>query len=198
MLHTIIFIGRSGSGKGTQAGLLKDWIKENDKENRQILYVETGDHYRKFVGSKTFSAKLANAVYENDELAPDFIGCWLWGDVLINELEENMHLVFDGASRTLLEAQVLSSALKFYKREKPTVIYINVSNKWSDDRLLGRGRADDRSLSKINKRLKWFDDEVLPAIEYFKKNKAYRFIEVNGEQKVEKVHSDIVSAYDQA
>lgn len=198
MLHTIIFIGRSGSGKGTQAGLLKDWIKENDKENRQILYVETGDHYRKFVGSKTFSAKLANAVYEKDELAPDFIGCWLWGDVLINELEEDMHLVFDGASRTLLEAQVLSSALKFYKREKPTVIYINVSNKWSDDRLLSRGRADDRSLSKINKRLKWFDTEVLPAIEYFKKNKDYRFIEVNGEQKVEKVHSDIVSLYDQA
>ena len=198
MLHTIIFIGRSGSGKGTQAGLLKDWIKENDHDNRQILYVETGDHYRKFVGSKTFSAKLANTVYEKDELAPDFIGCWLWGDTLINELEENMHLVFDGASRTLLEAEVLSSAIRFYKREKPTVIYINVSNKWSDDRLLSRGRSDDKSLERINKRLEWFDKEVVPAIEYFKKNKMYRFIEVNGEQKVEKVHSDIVSSYDQA
>lgn len=198
MLHTIIFIGRSGSGKGTQARLLNDWIKENDKENRQILYVETGDHYRHFVGSKSFTAKLANEVYENDELAPDFIGCWLWGDVLINELEDNMHLVIDGASRTLLEAEVLASALKFYKREKPTVIHLNVSDKWSDDRLLARGRADDKSLSKINKRLKWFDEQVMPAIKYFKSNKMFNFIEVNGEQSREKVHKDIISLYDSA
>ena len=198
MLHTIIFIGRSGSGKGTQAGLLKDWISERDPEHRQILYVETGDHYRKFVGSKTFSAKLATAIYEKDELAPGFIGCWLWGDVLINELEDNMHLVFDGASRSLLEAQVLTSAIKFYKRQKPTVIYITVSNKGPDDRLLARGRADDKSLERINKRLKWFDEEVMPAIKYFKSNKMYRFIEVNGEQSVEKVCSEIISAYDSA
>ena len=88
------------------------------------------------------------------------------------------------------------AALAFYKREKPTVIYINVSTKWSDDRLLARGRHDDSSLSKINKRLKWFDDKVVPAIEYMKKNPFYNFIEVNGEQSIEKVHADIIAAYD--
>ena len=194
MLQTIIFIGRSGSGKGTQARLVNDWIRENDEKKRQILYVETGDHYRHFVGSKTFSAKLANEVYEKDELAPDFIGCWLWGDTLINELDEDMHLVIDGASRTLLEAEVLSSALKFYKREKPTVVYIDVSNKWSDDRLLARGRADDKSLLRINKRLKWFDEQVMPAIKYFKSNKFFNFVEINGEQSKEKVFKDIISS----
>ena len=196
MLHTIIFIGRSGCGKGTQAGLLKNRIADLDPDNRQILYVETGDHYRSFVRSKSFSAKLANDMYEKGELAPDFIGCWLWGNVLIEELEENMHLVFDGASRSLLEAQVLTSALKFYKRDKPTVIYIDVSNKWSDERLLARGRQDDSSLSKINKRLKWFDDEVMPAIEYFRTNPLYRFLEINGEQSAEKVHADIIAVYE--
>ena len=196
MLHTIIFIGRSGCGKGTQAGLLKNRIVDLDPDNRQILYVETGDHYRSFVRNKSFSAKLANEMYEKGELAPDFIGCWLWGNVLIEELKENMHLVFDGASRSLLEAQVLTSALKFYKRDKPTVIYINVSNKWSDERLLARGRQDDSSLSKINKRLKWFDDEVMPAIEYFRTNPLYRFLEINGEQPAEKVHADIIAVYE--
>jgi|SRR3989344_6855383 len=195
MLHTVIFIGRSGSGKGTQAGLFKDYITRLDPDKRQILYVETGDHYRSFVRDKSFSSKLANDLYEKDELAPDFIGCWLWGSVLIEQLEENMHLVFDGASRSLLEAEVMTSALEFYKRQKPTVIYINVSNKWSDDRLLARGRHDDSSLSKINKRLKWFDAKVVPAIEYLKKNSFYKFIEVNGEQPIEKVHRDIIEAY---
>lgn len=197
MLHTVIFIGRSGSGKGTQASLLMDEIKKRDAE-RQILYVETGDHYRNFVRRDNFSARLANEVYEKDELAPDFLGCWLWGAMLIDELEDGMHLVFDGAARALLEAQVLTSALKFYKREKPTIIYIDVSNKWSDDRLLARGRADDRSLSKINKRLKWFDEQVVPAIEYFKKTPYFRFIQINGEQPIEKVHSDIMREYDKA
>src|SRR3989344_1366280 len=196
MLHTIIFIGRSGCGKGTQAGLLKNRIVDLDPDNRQILYVETGDHYRSFVRNKSFSAKLANEMYEKGELAPDFIGCWLWGNVLIEELKENMHLVFDGASRSLLEAQVLTSALKFYKRERPTIIYIDVSNKWSDERLLARGRRDDSSLSKINKRLKWFDDEVMPAIEYFRTNPLYRFLEINGEQSAEKVHADIIAVYE--
>ncbi len=198
MLHTIIFVGRSGSGKGTQSALLRERISQTDPEHRQILYVETGDHYRHFVGSKTFTAKLANDIYEKDELAPDFIGCWLWGDTLIDQLEDNMHLVIDGASRSLLEAQVLTSAIKFYKREKPTIIYINVSSKWSDDRLLARGREDDTSLSRINKRLKWFDDEVVPAIEYFKANPLYNFIEVNGEQDMKKVFADIISQYDKS
>ena len=197
MLQTVIFIGRSGCGKGTQASLLMDEIKRRDTE-RQILYVETGEHYRNFVRRNNFSARLANEVYEKDELAPDFLGCWLWGAMLIDELNEDMHLVFDGAARTLLEAEVLTSALKFYKRERPTVVYIDVSNKWSDDRPLARGRADDRSLSKINKRLKWFDEQVVPAIEYFRKTPYFRLIQVNGEQTVEKVHSDIMREYDKA
>ncbi|MGB3921825.1 MAG: nucleoside monophosphate kinase [Minisyncoccia bacterium] len=197
MLQTVIFIGRSGSGKGTQASLLMNKIKERDT-TRQILYVETGDHYRSFVRRGNFSARLANEVYEKDELAPDFLGCWLWGAMLIDELDDGMHLVFDGAARTLLEAQVLTSALKFYKREKPIVIYIDVSNKWSDDRLLARGRADDRSLSKINKRLKWFDEQVVPAIEYFRRTPYFRLIQVSGEQAIEKVHADIMREYDKA
>lgn len=198
MLHTVIFIGRSGCGKGTQADLLKNRIARFDPNGHQIFYVETGERYRNFMRSPSFSSKLANNIYEKDELAPEFIGCWLWSDFLIEQLEDNMHLVFDGAPRSLLEAQVLTTALDFYKREKPVVIYINVSNKWSDDRLLARGRYDDSSLSKINKRLKWFDDEVLPAIEYLKRDPFYRFIEVNGEQSIEKVHAEIIAAYDYA
>jgi adenylate kinase family enzyme len=86
--------------------------------------------------------------------------------------------------------------MKFYKREKPTVIYINVSRKWSEERLLSRGRSDDRSLSGITKRLNWFEEDTLPAIEYFRTNLLYRFIEVDGEQSIEKVYADIIAAYD--
>ncbi len=195
MLHTVIFIGRSGCGKGTQAGLLKDYIATLDLDKHPILYVETGEHFRHFILGKSFSAKLSRTTYEKDDRQPDFLACAMWSNVLIDELENDMHIVFDGTPRSLPEAFLISTAMEFYKREKPTVIYINVSRKWSEERLLSRGRMDDTSLSKINKRLDWFDKDILSAIEYFKNSKQYKFIEVNGEQTVDKVHSDIISAY---
>ena len=196
MLHTVTFTGRSGCGKSTQADLLKNRIAHLDPEKHQILYVETGEQFRQFIRREGFSSELSKEIYEKSARQPDFLACYMWGNVLIEELRENMHLVFDGAPRSLPEAGILSTAMKFYNRKNPTVIYVNVSNKWSDDRLLSRGRHDDDSLAKINKRLKWFDDEVLPAIEYLREDPFYKFIEVNGEQTIEKVHADIVTAYD--
>ena len=198
MLHTVIFIGRSGCGKGTQADLLKARINRKDDEKRQILYVETGEHFRKFIQGTSFSEKLSREIYGRDERQPNFLATWMWSNILIEELGENMHLIFDGAPRARDEAEMLTSALKFYKREKPVVIYIKVSREWSEKRLLARGRQDDKNLSKIDKRLDWFDKDVIPTIGYFMNTPYYRFIEVNGEQSIEKVHSDIIAAYDYA
>lgn len=196
MLHTAIFMGRSGSGKGTQADLFKNRVNRLDPDKRPILYVETGDRFRTFIREENYSARRSREINDAGERQPDFLACWMWGNVLVEELSDNMHLVFDGAPRALPEAEVLTTALEFYERERPTVIYINVSNKWSEERLLARGRADDTTLQKINKRLGWFDEMVLPAVEYFKANPLYRVIEVNGEQPIEKVHADIIAAYD--
>ena len=187
MLHTVIFIGRSGCGKGTQADLLKDRISRLDEKKRQILYVETGERFRQFIRGESFSSKLSKIAYEHDERQPDFLACSMWTAMLLNELEEDMHLVFDGAPRALSEAEMLTSALNFYKREQPTVIYLNVSRDWSERRLLSRGRTDDLNLAKIDKRLDWFDRDVMPAVEYFRHNPYYRFFDVNGEQPIEVV-----------
>lgn len=195
MLHTIIFVGPSGSGKGTQADLFKNWINRRDMEKRQILYVETGERFRKFIRSEGYSSEISKEIYNLDERQPDFLACWMWGNVLIEELHADTHLVFDGAARSLPEAEILTTALKFYKRERITVIYINVSRKWSEKHLLSRGRFDDVNIDKIDKRLDWFEKDTKPAVEYFKNNPYYNFIEVNGEQTIEKVHKDILEAY---
>lgn len=196
MLHTIIFIGRSGCGKGTQADLLKERIKELDKEDRQILYVETGDHFRQFIRGDSLSSRISKEINDAGERQPDFMASWMWTNVLIEELGDNMHLVFDGAPRALSEAHMMTSAFNFYKRDKPIVIYINVSRDWSEKRLLARGRADDVTLAKIDKRLDWFDKDVMPAVEYFRQNPYYRFFEIDGEQTIEEVHSDILGLHD--
>ena len=198
MLHTVIFIGRSGCGKGTQADLLKNRIARMDQESRQILYVETGERFRQFVRQDSYSSNLSRAIYESDKRQPDFLACWMWGSTLVEELESNIHLIFDGAPRSHIEAALLTTALKFYEREAPAIIHLRVSRKWAEERLLSRGRIDDKTLSKINKRLDWFEEDTWPAVEYFKTNSMFRYIEVNGEQSIEKVHSDIIAAYDYA
>lgn len=196
MLRTVIFIGRSGCGKGTQAGLLKDHIHERDHEKKPILYIETGKRFRDFIRQDSYTSKLSKEVYDKDERQPDFLAGYMWASELVEELDKDMHIVFDGAPRSEAEAKLLSTAIKFYERERPTVIYINVSNKWSEDRLLARGRQDDKTLEKIDKRLAWFEEETLPAIEYFKKYDMYDFIEVNGEQTIEKVFADILEKFE--
>lgn len=198
MLHTVIFIGRSGCGKGTQAELLRNRIREHDHEKRQILYIETGDRFREFVRGKSYSSKLSKAIYDRDARQPDFLATLMWGKMLLDQLDEDMHLVFDGVGRSLSEARMLSTALWFYERERSTVIYINVSRKWSEEKLLKRGRADDVNLARIDKRLDWFDKDVVPAVEYFKTNPFFKVLEINGEQGVEAVHAEIIAKYEYA
>jgi adenylate kinase len=100
-------------------------------------------------------------------------------------------MILDGLSRRADEAPILDSAMKFYKRPTPAVISIELSRESAKNRLLGRKRADDTNLD-IEKRLNWYDTNVVPAINYFKNNPYYKFVPINGEQTIEEVHKEIL------
>lgn len=191
-LKTFIFIGRSGCGKGTQAELIKARILQ-ENPSADIFYMESGARFRDFIESGTFSSKLSKEIYEQDHRQPDFLAVWNWAHLFVDSLKGTEHLIVDGTPRSLVEAKILDTALNFYKRDKPYIIHIDVSSDWSRKHLLARGRADDKTLERINRRLAWFESDVVPAIEYYRTNPNYRFIEVNGEQSIEKVQADIVA-----
>ena len=189
--QTFIFFGRSGSGKGTQATLLKEYIEKTDPK-RKVLYVETGAKFREFMAKNNYSNGLAKAVIDSGGLLPAFLPVWLWTDFFINNLTGTEHLVLDGLSRRAIEAPVLDSAMHFYNRENPYVIVVNTSETWARERLLARGRHDD-SVPDINRRLAWYKSDVEPTLEFFRHNSHYQFIEINGEQKIEAVHKELMS-----
>jgi len=188
--QTFIFMGRSGCGKGTQADLLKKYLKEKDP-NAEIFYIETGANFREFVKGQKYSNQLANKIYKNGERQPDFLAIWMWAHIILNDFKGTEHLFFDGITRSLPEAMAFTTALEFYGR-KATVIFINVSREWSEARLLARGRADDKSEAEVIKRLNWFDRDSVPALGYFKVNDRYNVLQVDGEKTIEEVHYDIV------
>ena len=188
--QTFIFFGPSGSGKGTQANLLQEEIAKKDPE-RKILYIETGKKFRELAQGDSFTAQKIKEVIESGGLLPEFLPVWVWTGIMIDNIKGNEHIFMDGLSRQPKEAPVLDSAIRFYNRQNPTVISIQVSNEWATKLLKGRGRSDDND-EEIKKRLSWYHENVGPAIEFFKSNPYYRFISINGEQTIEEVHAEIM------
>lgn len=187
--QTFIFIGRSGCGKGTQVALLQKLLKEKDPA-KEIVHLETGSKFREFIAGDGYSNKLSAEIYKSGERQPDFLAVRFWANLLVDKIKEDEHLIFDGICRSLPEAVIFSTITKFYNR-KVTVVHVNVSRKWSTERLTARGRDDDDAHG-IQKRLDWFDQDTQPAIDYFKTDDRYVFIDVNGEQSIEDVHKELV------
>ena len=190
-LQTVIFIGRSGAGKGVQSGLLQKFLDEYSPEN-PIVYIETGDHFRRHIKDSGYTWDLARKINEEGGRQPDFLAVWIWSHLFIEKIRGNEHLVFDGAPRSLIESKILDTAFPFYQRKNPTIIFLNVSEAWATDRLRERGRADDMKDEVIARRLAYFMKDVLPAVKFYRTNPAYHFFEINGEQTPEKVSQDIL------
>lgn len=188
--QTFIFFGQSGSGKGTQARLLLDYLQKNS--DRKALYVETGAKMRELAARDTFTSKLVQDVMNKGGLMPEFIPVWLWTGFFIENYSGEEHLVLDGLSRRLHEAPILDSAFDFYDIKNPIVLYLNMSRNRAFQLMKGRGRADDTD-EYINNRLDWFEENVVPASNYFRGNSRYTFVEIDGEQGIEEVHREIVS-----
>ncbi len=193
-LKSFIFIGRSGCGKGSQVERLIKYYTDKDviNEKNNFLRLETGARFREFAQTDNYTARKLKAVMEAGDRLPDCFAIWTWSTLFIERMTGAEHIFCDGCPRSLLEAQSLEHALNFYNRQQVNVVYIDVSREESRRRLLERGRADDQP-EDIEKRLDWFEQDVLPAVEYYRNNKKYNFIELDGEQTREKIHADLVA-----
>ncbi len=187
---TFIFLGRSGCGKGTQAKLLIDYLKQTSK--RDVCLIESGATFRHFVSKEGYTNNLAREIISQGGLQPEFLSVWVWSNVLVERFQDKeAHLIFDGMPRKPLEAPILDAALDFYARGERYFVHLDVSPAWALERLLERKRDDDTE-EFIKNRLAWFESDVVPTIAYFRENKKYRFLSINGEQSIENVHIDIV------
>ena len=187
-----IFFGRSGSGKGTQAELLIDYLKEKESD-RKVIYIETGQEFREFIQRDNFTSNQVKKILNDGGLLPGFLPIWIWTSALVREYTGDNNIVFDGISRRAPEAPVVDGALDFYNFEERYIVHLNVSNEWSKKRMLGRGRYDDNE-DDIANRLSWYEENVAPVVEIFRKNDKYTFLDINGEQSIDDVHKAIISA----
>lgn len=184
-----IFIGKSGSGKGTQAKLL---IEKLGKKNESVYYVSTGDEFRRVFAMNTYSSDKIKSIVDQGLFCPSFAAVSMWTNALFRDLKQDEHIIIDGTPRSVSEAMVLDTLFPFYEAE-PVVIYIDVSREWATEKLLGRARHDDTREGIIS-RLDLFDSQILPIVEMYKSRENLVVHHINGEQSVESVHADLMSA----
>jgi adenylate kinase len=192
-LQTAIFIGPSGCGKGTQAKLLQEYLETHDTEH-PVHYFQTGEKFREFAKSDSYTAHRVREVLEKGGLQPGFMPIWIWSSLFIEGVTGNDHIITDGFPRRAEESPILHTAFEFYERENPTVLSFEVPDDALVERLVeGRKRADDTP-ENVRERLRWFKKDVSLALKFFEEHPYYTVVHLNGDQSVEKVHADILEA----
>ena len=188
--RAFIFVGPSGGGKGTQTQLLIDALKKRDS-TFGFIHIETGKELRKFIQGKSLTQELSHELYVTDKLQPEFTAILMWANILSEKYTGNEHLIFDGSPRRIIEAHVLESAFSFYGFKRPIVVYLRISHEEAMARLLKRKRQDDGEDS-IRKRLAWYEENVTPTVDYYRKSSVYDFWDIDGGRSIAEVHADIV------
>mgnify|MGYP001566592290 CR=1 FL=1 len=189
--EVFIFLGRSGSGKGTQSRLLIEHLAKTDE--RKVLYTETGAGFREFIKTDSYSSTLAGKIMATGGRQPDFLAVHIWSHSLIRDLGDGINtLIIDGTPRSLDEARILETVFPFYGFS-PSVVYLSLSREVAIERLLERAREDDKRQAVIEERMNWFDHDVMPVVGYYSSNQAVRFIEVEAGHDAETLHRKILS-----
>ena len=182
----LVFLGRSGSGKGTQVELLRKKLG--------LDYISSGELLRSRKKIKDYTGKKLQQVLDSGGLVPTPVVFKLWLD-RFEELKEKFFFngfIYEGSPRKIFEAYLMDEALEWYGWSKNLkVVLIDISEKEAIVRLTKRSREDDK-ISAIKSRLAWFKTNVDPVIRFYKKTK--RLIKINGEQSIENVFKDILKA----
>lgn len=191
--NTIIFIGPQGSGKGTQIDLLYKVISKRDPL-RRIVDIQTGRRFRALAAKReTFAERKIEQTLDTGALQPDILTYILWGQAMIDQLDPNSHLLIDGFPRTVNQAEVLEEAFDFFERDELNVINLDTPEDIVRTRMQERARADDTDDS-IEARLKWYRDDTLPVLDYYRVRPDTFVHDLDGTDSIEGVHEQILKA----
>jgi adenylate kinase len=205
----VLFIGAPGSGKGTQS---RELI-----EQFGFLQLSTGDLLRGAIKNKTELGLKAQGFMDAGKLVPDELMIDLVDDYLTQN--KGKSIIFDGFPRTVKQAESLGLLLAKNSSQIDKVFYFKINPQILIDRLTGRRtcancgeiyhirtkpsskgdkcekcggdlvhRKDDHA-DVISERLKQFEDNTGPTIEYY--FKAGNMVNIDGDQAPEEVFKEI-------
>lgn len=206
----LLIMGRPGAGKGTQAVKIKEYYN--------IPHISTGDMFRQAIKKQTNLGLTAQEYMNKGLFVPDELTIGIVKERL-SEPDCKGGFLLDGFPRNLVQAKELDKILDEAGVKLDGVLDINVDGQILIDRMVGRRvcktcgasfhvlynkpkvegvcdncggaliqRADD-TLETAQNRLKVYDDNTAPLLEYYREKKL--LLSVDGNQEVSKVFEDI-------
>jgi adenylate kinase len=199
----LILLGPPGAGKGTQAQMMV--------ERYHIPQISTGDILRTAVKEGTALGKQAKMVMEKGQLVPDEVVVGII-DERLRAPDCNTGFILDGFPRTIPQAEALQAILDRIGKSIEHVVNIEVDPEELVRRLTGRRtckncggmfhilfhpprkegacdrcggtlyqREDDKE-EAIRTRLKEYERQTSPLVEYYQRRKLLRSIQGMGGQ----------------
>ena len=158
MARGLLFLGRRGAGKGTQAAMLARALK--------VPHISTGAILRDAVEAGTALGKQVESVMAAGDLVSD--------ELVVAIVDERLHeddarcgSLLDGVPRNVAQAEALNDAAV---DAIGTVRLLEVDSDELVGRLLKRaqdeGRADDNE-ETIRRRLEVYDNETAPLVKHY-------------------------------
>lgn len=161
MINIIIF-GPPGSGKGTQAKILK--------EKFELLHISTGDLFRYEIGNSTPLGLEAKSYIDRGALVPDSVTIGMLKNK-VNANSDAKGIIYDGFPRNVHQAEALDDFLKEKERAVDVLIELLVEDEETVKRILKRGetsgRSDDSDPAIIRNRLKIYHSETSMVYNYY-------------------------------
>jgi len=183
MLNIVLF-GPPGAGKGTQA--------EKIIEKYDLIHLSTGDILRSELAGKTKLGLQAKKYMDKGELVPDKVVISMI-ETKIDQNPDANGFIFDGFPRTTAQAKALDELMSKKAIRIKAMIMLSVDHEELVSRLLNRGkiagRSDDRDISIIENRIKVYNTETAPLIDYYNEQGKYRY--VSGMGTIEKIFERI-------
>jgi adenylate kinase len=197
----LILLGAPGSGKGTQAKFLV--------RKYSIPQISTGDILREEVKSGTVLGLKAKEYMDKGQLVPDEVVVGMVEE-RVKRGDCTAGFILDGFPRTVAQADALEGTLQQMKKALSRVILVNVDEDELVKRLTGRRvcekcgagyhvifdspkqegvcdkcqgklyQRDDDKESTIRNRLKVYNNQTAPLIEYYQKKQLLSVVDGMG------------------
>ncbi len=184
--QTILLFGAPGAGKGTQGKILGTIP--------HYFHCACGDVFRSLKSDSSIG-KVFIEYSSRGELVPDEPTIELWRDFIEGCTQTGRFhpkedtLVLDGIPRNVNQAEILRTTLKvkaiFYLRCTESERLVHRLQR----RALKENRLDDANLNVIRTRLKTYERETKPVLDYYGRKIVHR---INADQSPSKVLFDIL------
>lgn len=182
MKKDIILFGMPGSGKGTQAQLLKDYM------NNQYIHLSTGDVFRALMETPNAIGDLVHDRMQQWLLIDDKVTISLFDAYFFSVIEADKFMLLDWYPRSI--PQLNNFLSKSYDNNRDLLgIYLELSQEVAIQRMMSRAR-DGETLDVIKTRLEKYYKYTHPIMQAYAAQQ--KLISVDASGTVEQMHQNVL------